>query len=313
MRILITGGAGFIGSHLTDRLLAEGHEVEVVDDLSTGSLLNLSDARRSGQRKFSFHRLDVRSNAVVDCIVKSKPDIVMHLASQTDVAKSITKPSDDATTNLIGSINVLEGCAKAGVSKVLYSCTAGIYGEPQSLPIREGHPLVPLSPYAASKKAVLDYLHYYRATKEVEFVSLVLSNVYGPKQSVSQEGGVIAKFASQMLSRERPTIFGDGTQTRDFIYVDDVVDAFVRGIERGSGLSINIGSGEQTSIQSLFDTMAKKTGYKDPPRYASSRDGDIVDSVLDFKRAELHLGFTPFTRLEEGIGRTIEWYRAQMR
>lgn len=311
MRILITGGAGFIGSHLTDRLLAEGHNVDVADDLSSGGLGNLADARRNGQRKFSFHRLDVRSHAVSDFIVKSQPDVVMHLAAQTDVTSSVAKPVFDAETNVIGSLNVLEGCVKAKVQKVVFACTAGIYGEPQSLPLREGHPLVPLSPYAVAKKAVLDYLQAYRAMYDLEYVALVLANVYGPRQAAHQEGGAVARFAAQMMRRERPTIFGDGTQTRDFIYVDDVVDAFVRSIDRGSGLAMNIGTGSQTSVQKLFDLIAAKTSYKDPARYAECREGEVVDSVLDYKRAELHLGFTPFTTIEEGIGRTIEWYRAQ--
>lgn len=313
MRILVTGGAGFIGSHLTDRLLAEGHDVEVVDDLSSGSLINLADARRGGNRKFSFHRLDIKSHGVTDLIVKSKPDVVMHLGAQTDVTTSIAKPAADAETNILGSINVLEGCVKAKVSKVIFACTAGIYGEPQSLPLREGHPLVPLSPYAVSKKAVLDYLQAYRSMHELEFVALVLANVYGPRQTAHQEGGAVARFATQMMRRERPTIFGDGTQTRDFIFVDDVVDAFVRAIDHGSGLAINIGTSQQTSVQKLFDVIATKTQYKDPARYAERREGEIVDSALDYKRAELHLGFTPFTSLEDGIGRTVEWYRAQNR
>lgn len=313
MLIMITGGAGFIGSNLTDRLLAEGHDVEVVDDLSSGSLTNLSSARQSSKRKFSFHRLDIKTRAVTDLISSRKPEIVIHLAAQTDVNTSNLNPVLDANTNIIGTLNVLEGCVKAKVKKIIFAASAAIYGDPQSLPIREGHPMTPLSNYGVSKKVILDYLNSYRTNYDLEFVALVLSNVYGPRQTFSNEGGAVAKFATQMISRERPAINGDGSQTRDFIYVDDVVDAFVRSLDRGTGLAMNIGTGKQSSVQNLFDLIAKNVGYKDPPRYNDANPGEVTDSVLDYKRAELHLGFAPFTSLEDGVGRTVAWYKSLQR
>jgi UDP-glucose 4-epimerase len=311
-RILVTGGAGFIGSTLTDRLLAEGHEVDVIDDLSSGSLSNLADARAQQKRRFSFHRLDIRSPALIDLVAHRKPELIYHLAAQADVRVSVARPTFDAEINIIGSLNLFQGALAAGTKKVVFASSGGtIYGTPEELPVREGHPQRPESPYGVAKKAVGDYLYYYRAIHDLEYTALAFANVYGPRQDPHGEAGVVSIFAGQLLAKERPTIFGDGEQTRDFVFVDDVVDALVRASEKGGGLVINIGTGVETSVQQLFDSMAKATGYRDPARYAPARVGELQRSALDPGRAAIHLGWAPFTSLDQGVARTIEWFRAR--
>ncbi|MGH9033471.1 MAG: NAD-dependent epimerase/dehydratase family protein [Acidimicrobiia bacterium] len=310
MKALVTGGAGFIASALTDRLLAEGYDVDVVDDLSTGSLANLADARARRNRRFSFHRLDIRTPATVDLIVHRRPDIIFHLAAQADVRVSVARPGLDAEVNVLGSLNVCQGALAAGTTKVVFAGSGGtLYGVPEDLPVREGHPQRPISPYGVSKKAVGDYLHYYREVHGLEYTVLALANVYGPRQDPHGEAGVVAIFAAKLLARERPTIFGDGEQTRDFVYVDDVVDAFFRSTEKAGGLIVNIGTGEETTVQQLFDVMARVTGFKDPAHYAPARSGELQRSALDPGRAAIHLGWKPSTARDEGLRKTLEWFR----
>jgi UDP-glucose 4-epimerase len=312
VRALVTGGAGFIGSNLTDRLLAEGWDVDVVDDLSTGSLANLADARAVGARRFSFHRMDIRSPAITDLIVHRKPEVVFHFAAQADVRVSVARPAFDAEVNIIGSLNVFQGALAARCRKVVFASSGGtIYGTPEELPVREGHPQRPESPYGVAKKAGSDYLHYYRTVHGLEYTSLAFANVYGPRQDPHGEAGVVAIFIGMMLRRERPSIYGDGTQTRDFVYVDDAVDACVRAAERGSGLVVNIGTGVETSVRSLYDTIAAATGFDQPPAFAPPRAGELARSALDPARAELHLGWKPFTSLPDGVAATLRWFRRQ--
>lgn len=311
-KALVTGGAGFIGSTLVDRLLAEGWRVDVVDDLSTGSLGNLADARSQPGRRFSFHRLDVRSPAVVDLLVHRRPDVVFHLAAQADVRVSVARPTFDAEVNVIGSLNICEGALTAGVRKIVFASSGGtIYGTPEEIPTREAHPQRPESPYGVAKKAVGDYLHYYRQVRGLEYTALALANVYGPRQDPHGEAGVVAIFAGKLLAHERPVIFGDGKQTRDFVFVDDVVDAFVRAAEKGGGLLMNIGTGVETNVQQLYDAMARHIGFKEPARYEPPRAGELQRSALDPGRAGIHLGWQPWTSLEEGLGRTIEHFKAR--
>jgi UDP-glucose 4-epimerase len=312
MRALVTGGAGFIGSTLVDRLLAEGYDVDVVDDLSSGALANLADARGRGRGKFSFQKLDIRAPEMVDLIRHRRPEIVFHLAAQIDVRLSVKKPVYDAEVNILGSLNVFQGALKAGTRKIVLAGSGGtLYGIPDDLPVREGHPQAPISPYGVAKKAVGDYLHYYRVVHGTEYTVLALANVYGPRQDPHGEAGVVAIFASKLLRRERPTIFGDGGQTRDFVFVDDVVDSFVRAAEKADGLVVNIGTGEETSVQQLFDTMARLSGFKDPAHYAAARPGELERSALDPGRAAIHLGWKPWTTLDDGLRRTLDSFRAR--
>ena len=314
MKALVTGGAGFIGSTLVDRLLAEGHGVDVVDDLSTGSLSNLADARGDRNHDLTIHQVDIRDSALVELIERRKTEVVFHMAAQADVRVSVSRPVFDAEINVVGSLNVLEGARAAGARKVVFASSGGtIYGEPDvsELPVKESHPQQPLSPYGVAKKVVGDYLFAYRALHGLEFCALALANVYGPRQDPHGEAGVVAIFAGRLLAGEPCTVFGDGEQTRDFVYVDDVVDAFVRAAERGSGLLANIGTGRETSVNELYGAMAKAAGVKQPPERAPARPGELARSALDPSRAGLHLGWSPWTELPQGVGAVLDWFRAR--
>ncbi len=310
MRVLVTGGAGFIGSTLVDRLLAEGHTVDVVDDLSTGSLTNLADARAEASHDLSFHRLDIRSPTVVDLFAHRRPEVVFHLAAQADVRVSVERPVFDAEVNVIGTLNVLEGALAAGARKVVFAASGGtLYGEPDTFPVRETAPQKPLSPYGVSKKSAVDYLGAYRELHGLEFTALALGNVYGPRQDPHGEAGVAAIFAGRLLAGEQCTIFGDGKQTRDFVYVDDVVDAFARAASRGGGLLLNIGTGDETSVNRLYSVMAELTGVTSPPAYAPPRTGELARSSLDPARAGTYLEWKAWTPLEVGAGNVLRWFR----
>ena len=310
MKALVTGGAGFIGSHLVDRLLAEGHAVDVIDDLSTGNLANLSEARSNRNAELKIHQMDLRAPDVVDLIARRKPEVVFHLAAQMDVRTSVARPVFDAEINIIGSLNVLEGARAAGSRKVVFASSGGtIYGDPDpsELPIKESHTQRPLSPYGVAKKAVGDYLHAYRELHDLEYTALALANIYGPRQNPHGEAGVVAIFAGRLVAGEPCTIFGDGSKTRDYCYVDDVVDAFARAADRGSGLVVNIGTGIETSDRQLYDTMAAVAGVRSEPLYAPDRPGDLRRSCLDPGRASIHLGWKPWTSLADGCGAVLQF------
>jgi UDP-glucose 4-epimerase len=313
MRLLVTGGAGFIGSALVDRLLAEGHEVEVLDDLSTGTLGNLAEARADRTHRLTFHQIDVRDPHAVELIARREPEVILHLAAQPGVPESVARPLLDAEINVLGTLNVLEGARLGRTRKVVVASSGGtLYGEvaPRHLPAKESQRQGPLSPHGVSTRVGLEYLRLYRHLHELEYTALALANVYGPRQDPERGGGVVAAFAAQLLADEPCTIHGDGEQTRDFLYVDDCVDALVRAIERGDGLLINVGTGVQTSINALYTGMAAAVGVDRPARGAAVRPGDLQRSALDATRARIQLGWTPWTDLSEGTARVLDWFRA---
>jgi len=314
MRALVTGGAGFIGSTLVDRLLAEGYDVDVVDDLSSGSMANLSDARSNPDHRFQFHRIDVRDGSLVELIERRAPEVIFHLAAQIDVRTSVSDPVLDAMINVIGSLHVLEGARRAGTRKVVFASSGGtIYGAPDGddLPVKESYPQRPISPYGVAKKVVGDYLHAYREIHELEYTALALANVYGPRQDPHGEAGVVAIFAGRLLSGEPCTIFGDGSQTRDYVFVDDVVDAFVRAADKGGGLVLNIGTGVETSVNELYNTMARVAGVDQSAALAPARAGEVPRSSLDASRAGIHLGWTPWTDLAAGSAAVLDYFRVK--
>jgi len=320
MRVLVTGAAGFIGSHLTDALLAEGDEVVGVDDLSSGALSNLAEARRTSTGKFSFHRVDITSSAVGDLIRRHKPEVIFHLAAQVDVRKSVAEPVVDATINIIGTLNVLQGAAEAGTGKVVFTSSGGcIYGEPDEdrLPVNEAQVFwpeaMPESPYGVSKKIALDYLRYYKAVKGLDYTALALANVYGPRQEpaseVGLEGQVVAIFCKKMLANRPTTIYGDGSQTRDFVYVDDVVAAFLAARSKGGGDLVNVGSNAELSVNELHARLTELTGTSFEPTYADARPGELQRIYVDNSKAAELLDWRPSVALNEGLKQTVAWFR----
>ncbi|MGH9088958.1 MAG: NAD-dependent epimerase/dehydratase family protein [Acidimicrobiales bacterium] len=312
MRAMVTGGAGFIGSTLVDRLLAERHEVDVVDDLSSGSPDNLAGARSAGGARLTVHERDVRDAEMVDLIVDRRPEVVFHLAAQIDVRVSVEQPVFDADVNVLGSLRVLEGARAAGSSRVVFAGSGGtLYGETtgEDLPVGESHPHRPLSPYGVAKKAVLDYLVAYRELHSLEFCALALANVYGPRQDPHGEAGVVAIFAQRLVAGEPVTIYGNGEQTRDYVYVDDVVDAFVRAASRGGGLICNVGTGRETSVNELYRVMATSAGADSAAQHVPPRPGELQRSALDATRAAVHLGWRPATELINGTRAVLDHVR----
>ncbi|MBI5156530.1 MAG: GDP-mannose 4,6-dehydratase [Acidimicrobiia bacterium] len=306
-KAIVTGGAGFIGSHLTDVLLDREWDVLVVDDLTSGRMDHLAGARRRGA---AVHVTDIRAAELSDLFAKFGPELVFHLAAQSKVRPSMDDPIHDAEVNVVGTLNVLAAAHRARARKVCFASSGGaVYGDGARLPVKETAAKRPASPYGISKKIVEDYFRWYHEVHGLEYSLLALANVYGPRQDASLEGGVVAIFAQAMLGGRRPVIFGDGTQTRDFVYVGDVCDAFVRAADAGDGLMMNIGTGTEVSIGALYDTMAELIGYITRADHAAAKPGDVHRSVVDASRAKKELGWSPWTTLREGLAKTIEWYR----
>jgi len=310
--VLVTGAAGFIGSNLVRRLLEDGRRVVAVDDLSTGRLENLAPARAPHLAgRLEFDHLDVTSDAFAGLVARHRPGVVIHLAAQVDVRVSVAEPVRDAELNVLGTLRVLEAARAAGVGRVVYAASIAGYGDPppELLPLDESVTTPPLSPYGASKRAAGDYVLAYGALHGVDGVVLTLANVYGPHQTTAGEGGVVATFVGRMLEGRPCTVYGDGLQTRDFVHVDDVADAFVRAADRGAGERMMIGTGVATTVADLFRVCADATGYALDPVAAPARPGEVRDSVVDASRAAEVLGWRPWTDVADGVAATAAWAR----
>ncbi len=309
-RLLVTGGAGFIGSTLVDRLLAEGRRVIAVDDLSTGTLANLEEARRESGGRFEFQRADVVRGGLDAVVERHRPEVVVHLAARSSGRRSIDDPVGDAMVNVVGTVNVLEACRRHGVRKVVMATAAGAVGsdeEADLLPLDESHDGPGASPHAAAQRAAEEYLRTYGALYGLRWTVLAVANVYGPRQRAS---GVVAGFTRAMLAGRPVTIHGDGKSTRDFVYVDDVVHALALAMERGDDQRLVIGTGQRTSVERLFLALAAATDHRRDPVHDEPLPGEPRHAAVDARRAAEVLGWKPWTTLEEGLAATLRWAAA---
>lgn len=313
MRILLTGGAGFIGSHIAERLLEQGHEVVIVDNLSTGSKDNLSPIFSSDKYlgKFKFYPFSITNKEVLEeLFAAEKFDIINHHAAQVDVRKSVLDPVFDAQVNVIGSLNLLILACKYKVRKFIYASTGGaLYGEAQYLPVDECHPINPKAPYGVSKYVCEKYLELYNRLYGLPFVALRYGNVYGPRQNPLGENGVNAIFIGKMLRGETPTIFGTGDQLRDYVYIDDVVEANILAMESDFSGSFNIGTGEGISVNRIYQELQTILSFTKPAIYAPARPGEVEKIYLNSEKANSTFGWQPRVSFSEGLARTVEWFR----
>jgi UDP-glucose 4-epimerase len=310
MRTLVTGGAGFIGSALVDRLVDEGHEVVVLDDLSSGSVENLADALASGHAEHV--EADIAGPGLGTVLAEARPEVVFHLAAQIDVRRSVADPVADARTNVLGSVALAKAAGDNGVRRLVFAGSGGTaYGEPDpaDLPVDEDYPPRPTSPYGVAKRSVEDYLVTFTELYGLETVSLRLGNVYGPRQDPHGEAGVVAIFCTRLLTGEPVVVYGDGTQTRDYVYVDDVVEAFLAAAAGPQvvGRRLNVGTGVETSVLELYATLREVTGFGPEPTFAPARAGEMQRIGLDVRRAKELLGWRALVDLRTGMERTWAW------
>ena len=305
MKVLVTGGAGFIGSHIVDALIEQGHQVVVVDNLATGFSENINPSAR-------FYEVSICDKELADIFEQERPEIVSHQAAQMVVARSVNEPIFDAQENILGSLNVILNSVRFGVKKIIYASSGGaVYGEPQYLPVDEKHPINPVSQYGISKHTVEHYLHLYGLQYGLNYVVLRYPNVYGLRQNPDGEAGVVAIFASQMLKGEQPTIYGSGDKTRDYTHVSDVVAANLLAMEQGDNDIYNVGTGVETSDKEMFDALSEVLGYSGTPRYAPVRPGEIYRICLNAGKAQRELGWQARLSLKEGLLQTISYYRTR--
>lgn len=303
MKVLVTGGAGFVGSHIVDDLIDKKYEVVVVDNLSTGKKEFLNP-------KAVFYKYDI-TKGVTEIFKKEKPDVVIHAAAQVMLRRSIEEPVFDAETNIIGTIQVLEGCRKSGVKKIIYTSTGGArYGEPEYLPVQEKHPIKPLAPYGISKHTAEHYIEVYSNLYGVDYLIFCFGNVYGPRDD-PQFGRVIAVFCKAILEGKQPTIFGDGKQVRDFVYVKDLADFIVGSINKKPTDKIfNIANGEEVSVNRIFEELKKISNFNKEPKRGDAIKGEVREIVLDATLAKTELGWAPKTSLKQGLRKTYDYFKS---
>lgn len=307
MKILVTGGAGFIASHVTDAFVAAGHDVLVLDDLSSGKRDNVNPKARLVVG-------DVQSAEVVsELFARERPEVLCHHAAQMDVRRSVADPAFDARVNLLGLINLMEHGRQQGLRKVLFASTGGaIYGEQDVFPAPETHFTAPLSPYGVAKLASERYLYFYSQTYGIPYVALRYANVYGPRQNPHGEAGVVAIFTERMLRGEQPVINGEGKQTRDYVFVGDVVQANLKALGSDYCGAINIGTGIETDVNTIFRELVRMGGFSTPEQHGAAKPGEQLRSVIDSALAQKVLGWHPQVSLAEGLGQTIEFFRKKL-
>ena len=305
MNILVTGGAGFIGSHIVDAFIREGHRLVVVDDLSSGTRENVNS-------KASFEHLDIRSPELEKVFQRERFDVVCHHAAQMDVRRSVSDPQFDASVNVLGGLNVFENARKYGVRKILFASTGGaIYGEQDYFPADELHPLRPLSPYGITKLCTEKYLFYYKEVHGIDFVVLRYANIYGPRQNPHGEAGVVAIFASKLINKEQPVINGNGKQTRDYTYVGDVVKANVAALGYQGSNIFNVGTGTERDVNFLFETLRALLNPGCPEQHGPAKLGEQQRSVISFEKIERDLGWRPTIDLKDGLRLTAEYFKTK--
>ena len=304
-RVLVTGGAGFIGSHIVDALVDRGFDVSVVDDLSTGVRLNVNPAAK-------LHIIDISATSLSRVMDEVRPDVVFHEAAQMNVRRSVADPAFDARVNILGAINLLENCIRVNTKKVIYASSGGcIYGDQAIIPNSEEVTAVPESPYGISKYTVEYYLQYYKKVYNLEFVSLRYANVYGPRQNPLGEAGVIAIFMSKLLNGETPTINGSGRQTRDYVYVKDVVAANMAALKTNVSGAYNVGTSVETNVNELYNAVQKSLNTSIEAVYGPAKPGEQMRSALNIDKAKRELGWTPQYTLEEGLRESAAWFRSE--
>jgi len=306
LKILVTGGAGFIASHVTDAFLAEGHDVFVLDNLSSGYKENINP-------KATFIQADICDKGLSELFEKEKFDIIDHHAAQMDVRKSVKDPAFDATVNILGTINLLQNAVKTGVKKVIFASTGGaIYGEQDYFPADEKHAMAPLSPYGISKLAVEKYLYFYHVQYKLNYTILRYANIYGPRQNPHGEAGVVAIFTTKLLNDEQPVINGSGEQTRDYVFVGDVVKANLFGLYDNDTNIYNVGTGIETNVNQLFHGLNKITGKNKEEKHGPAAAGEQMRSVITSDKLFSRSGWRPNTTLENGLAKTVEFFKSKL-